>query len=249
MAQQKVISEQAKPTQLAIVQLEEVLNLVGKLDNDLLANKKEVANTLVNSIEALKKTLSLDLVDPENKKNINNAMDYLRRTLELMQDGHQKSPDLTSATETVAKMLAVLYPVLKNLENPAKAPERPSKTAPDSPFLERRTAPRTEIEADIGFQSETNFFMGFTEDISTGGLFIATYDIRPLGTSLCVNFTLPNGHLVSGVGIVRWLREYNETTPDTPPGMGIQFEGLPESDKEAIHSFIEERPAIFYDDD
>jgi len=249
MAQQDGKTEPGSPTQSAIVQLNEVVDEIGKFDTDLLPNKQQVMDSLTGAVSALSSIETIDMGDPEYKNGVEATMDHLRRTLELMQAGERKSDELTAATETVAKTLAIMYPILKSIEKPARIPERPSKLPPDSPFKERRAAPRAEIEADIGFQSETNFFMGFTEDISTGGLFIATYDVRPMGSSLNINFTLPNGHLVSAEGIVRWVREYNETTPDTPPGMGVQFENLQPVDKEAIHSFIEERPAMFYDND
>jgi uncharacterized protein (TIGR02266 family) len=103
------------------------------------------------------------------------------------------------------------------------------------------------IEADIGFQSDNNFFTGFSEDISTGGIFIATYDNRPIGSRLAINFTLPDGHLVSAVGVVRWLREHNDSTPDVQPGMGVQFTGLSDDDRHRINSFLGVREPMFYD--
>jgi uncharacterized protein (TIGR02266 family) len=155
---------------------------------------------------------------------------------------------VASATSNIAKTLAVLYPISKMQENPPKLPSAPQKTEEKTPEVERRAAPRMEIEAEIGFQSETNFFTGFTEDISTGGIFIATYDTREIGDRLSVNFTLPNGHLIAADGIVRWVREFNERTPDTMPGMGVQFESLGADDEEAIRGFVAQRQPLFYDE-
>ena len=95
----------------------------------------------------------------------------------------------------------------------------------------------------------TNFFTGFSQDISTGGIFIATFDILAMGARLNVNFTVPGGPVLSVDGVVRWVREYNETTPDVEPGMGVQFEGLNADDQGAINKFMEQNPPIFFDDE
>ena len=180
---------------------------------------------------------------------VNSAMNHLRDSLAELQQNPQSSELLEAPMKTIARTLAILYPLSKFGESKIPAnPTQPRESVPQH-IRDRRQARRMAIEAEVGFQSDTNFFMGFSEDVSTGGLFISTYDIRPIGAILNLNFTLPDGHLISVDGVVRWVREYNETTPDTPPGMGIQFEGLAPEDKEAIDMFIEQRPAIFYDDE
>ncbi len=148
----------------------------------------------------------------------------------------------------MARSLAVLYPLSEIGES--RAPRHPAAGRKPVPpqIIERRRTPRAAVDAEVGFQSDTNFFMGFSEDVSAGGLFIATYDVRPIGSVINLNFTLPGGHLISVDGVVRWVREYNETAPDITPGMGIQFEKLLGDDKEAIEAFINERPAMFYVD-
>ena len=40
--------------------------------------------------------------------------------------------------------------------------------------------------------------------------------------------------------------EYNETTPDLSPGMGVQFEALSEADIKSIRSFLRKRAPMFY---
>jgi len=101
---------------------------------------------------------------------------------------------------------------------------------------------------EIGFQSETNFFTGFSMDISSGGLFVATYDVPEVGTRVNVNFGLPSGPLMSIDGTVRWVREFNPAAPETTPGMGVQFERLDPADERAINEYIDKHQTMFYDE-
>lgn len=123
--------------------------------------------------------------------------------------------------------------------NPPERRSRPSFAG------DRRSSPRVAIEAEIGLNSETNFYLGFTEDLSDGGLFIATYDVLQVGAKLTVRFQLPEGQEVVANGRVVWVRDAHE---DVAPGMGIQFESLRPDDRAAILSFIELRPALFYEE-
>ena len=109
---------------------------------------------------------------------------------------------------------------------------------------DRRSSPRIAIEAELGFESETNFFNGFSEDLSDGGLFIATYNVLPIGREIIVKFGLPEGREITTEARVVWVREPHG---DVSPGMGVQFLDLDEEDHAAILRFIEERPPVFYD--
>jgi uncharacterized protein (TIGR02266 family) len=109
---------------------------------------------------------------------------------------------------------------------------------------DRRSSPRIAVEAELGFQSETNFFNGFSEDLSDGGLFIATYNVLPIGSELTVTFGLPEGREITAEGRVAWVREPHG---DVSPGMGIRFTELGDDDHAAILRFIGERPPVFYD--
>jgi uncharacterized protein (TIGR02266 family) len=205
----------------------------------------------VSHMMAIKKSLS-DLrekspTEPGFVKGASKAIDHSRAALESLQSVSSET-NLEEAARSVARTLAILHAFSKAAES--KAPPRPTEPIPiPKHIVERRAAPRATIEAEIGFQSDTNFFTGFSEDISTGGLFLATFDLRPIGSRLNVNFTMPGGHFISVDGYVRWVREYNELNPEVTPGMGIQFENLHPQDKEAIDSFIHQRGPLFYDGD
>lgn len=179
---------------------------------------------------------------------VGQAMEHLRSTLELMQDVRGEDPALTEATKTIARTLALLYPISKVQERQSLMPGAPpARIGREMPHDPRRSVQRFTLDTEIGFQSETNFYTGFTGDISEGGLFVETYDFRPVGSSLCINFTLPDGELVSAEGVVRWIREPNASSPSMPPGMGVQFTLLKPEHREAINRFLTQRDPLFYE--
>ena len=47
------------------------------------------------------------------------------------------------------------------------------------------------MKVEVDHQSEHNFFTGFMENISSGGLFVATYGLMEIGQRLEVSFTVP----------------------------------------------------------
>lgn len=98
--------------------------------------------------------------------------------------------------------------------------------------------------------SENNFYTGFTENISDGGVFMATYDCLELGTRFMFQLTLPDGGPpIIAQGEVRWLREYNRANESITPGMGVSFLKLDPRDAARIQHFIEnQRDSIFIPD-
>ena len=115
--------------------------------------------------------------------------------------------------------------------------------------IERRRFPRKPLQVEVGVYTETNFYQGFSENISEGGIFVATYDIKPTGEVIELEFKLPGEEEPIRVkGEVRWVREYNPANPDMIPGMGIQFIELSEEAGKKIEKFIrEQREPYFYD--
>jgi uncharacterized protein (TIGR02266 family) len=91
--------------------------------------------------------------------------------------------------------------------------------------------------------------MGLTENISEGGLFIATHLFKPIGTPIAVTLKLPNSpEPFTATGTVRWIRQYSETS-DTDPGMGVRFEELTPQQTALIREFVAARTPLFHDED
>jgi uncharacterized protein (TIGR02266 family) len=112
----------------------------------------------------------------------------------------------------------------------------------------RRQHSRFAVELDVSISSDHNFYAGFTENLSAGGIFVATHVLKPVGSviELCV-FLPDSQRTVRGKGEVRWVRSYNEHN-NVPPGMGISFIELEAGCEHAIAEFLSNREPLFYDD-
>lgn len=98
-------------------------------------------------------------------------------------------------------------------------------------------------------ESDHNFYTGLVQDISRGGVFVATHDLRPIGTTYVLRLRLPGVDAgVVAEAVVRWVREASAHS-DAPAGMGLQFVALSPEAHAAIHEFLRRRESIFYDVD
>ncbi len=102
----------------------------------------------------------------------------------------------------------------------------------------RRVFPRLDMEVNVDLFSADTFFTGFTENISEGGLFIATSASFPLGERLRVRLSLMGGDPQEYLVVVCWVR------PDggingLPGGMGVQFLDLPERERTRLQKFVD----------
>jgi uncharacterized protein (TIGR02266 family) len=138
--------------------------------------------------------------------------------------------------------------LLRNQAEEKKKMPYPSTRVAKAPVqkqLERRRSPRVALETNVGLISESNFYTGFSQDISEGGLFVATYALRPVGTSVVVRFAVDEVE-IEAPGRVRWQRDPRNS--DVPPGMGIEFEGLDAVAEEAIRRFVTLREPLFHEE-
>ncbi len=113
----------------------------------------------------------------------------------------------------------------------------------------RRQFSRYKVELDVSLGSDHNFYVGFVENMSAGGVFIATHMLRAVGEVFDITIHIPSSDaMISGTGEVRWVREYSERS-NVPPGMGVRFIHLEPGSIEAIEQFLARREPIFYDED
>jgi len=120
---------------------------------------------------------------------------------------------------------------------------------PDQDPKGRRHHTRYGVELTVSLGSAHNFYQGLAENLSEGGLFIATHTPRPVGELLEFTVNLPDGgEAIRGTGQVRWVRDYHEES-DAAPGMGLRFVAIAEPDLKRIRAFLEHREPLFFDDD
>ena len=112
-----------------------------------------------------------------------------------------------------------------------------------------RIADRVGVQVRVDLRSENTFFTGFSENISEGGLFIATEAPHEIGDELDVELSLMGGgHRIAQKVVVRWIRPA-EAAGGLPAGMGVQFIELTTHQQDALQEFVDSRikDTLFYD--
>jgi uncharacterized protein (TIGR02266 family) len=121
-----------------------------------------------------------------------------------------------------------------------------------SPEQRRSDRIPVEIEVHVTPSSDHNFYTGFTQNISEGGLFIATNHVLPIGTELSFEFRVDKEPgTISAEGVVCWVREHESLrSGDVHTGMGVRFNTLDEETQKRVNRFIERRrESLFFDPD
>ncbi len=210
---------------------------------------------LVDSLDALIQHLAqaqgklfpaskLDAKEPAAIDMMRRAMDYLAQALKVLQEINSEGDAVDQAASAIAQSLKILHPAVK------EAKEAAIRMSSMPPKMDKDTAPPhlVDVNTMLNMNTDHQFYNGFSENIEEGGIFVATFDPKEVGAKVVVNFKLPGGHAVTAQGVVQFVREYNQMTPETAPGMGVRFTALMRDDKEAIESYLQQRAPMFYDD-
>ncbi|MFN0062252.1 MAG: TIGR02266 family protein [Myxococcaceae bacterium] len=123
-----------------------------------------------------------------------------------------------------------------------------TRTSPPALPSVRTQVPRVQMQASVDLKSDSNFYVGFSTNLSEGGLFIATVQCPPKGTPVDLQFSIPGGQVLRVQGVVRWVREVNDKNPEIFPGVGVQFVSPSPAALEVIRSFVQKREPMFYPD-
>lgn len=120
-------------------------------------------------------------------------------------------------------------------------------------FSDKRTSERINREINVNFEVSVdgphNFFAGFTQDISKGGVFLATHQVYPIGTKMKLSFEIEGVHIEVDA-VVRWARKpENLSGSDLHPGMGLQFIDPDEKIVAVFEKFLEKKEPLLIDED
>lgn len=111
----------------------------------------------------------------------------------------------------------------------------------------RREFKRIEVSLGLTMTSESNFFVGFADNISDGGLFVATQQLVTEGSEVELELRLPDGgEPVRARAEVRWQRHAQDLPNGALPGFGARFIDLPEESRARLDAFLKEREPLFY---
>lgn len=107
---------------------------------------------------------------------------------------------------------------------------------------------RFPFRLEIRYEGEHRSYTGVGENLSLGGLFVATQFAADLGDLLELGFHIPGlDQQISVTCRVRWIRSYEPDQPDVPPGLGVEFYGLTDEVSEAITIFVHNREETFFE--
>jgi uncharacterized protein (TIGR02266 family) len=245
----------------------EALQKDPKVPKEVLAVAENLAGAVGALFEAERASSDLD-----GKSSVKHAMGSLSQTMALLQDVKSDHEGITIATKALAQVMSKLYPLATVPTMRPSAPVSPTQVAnaptvqavPAAPAVPKvaaapkpapasvarpvpvRSGPREKMEANVGATTESNFFVGFSGEISEGGVFVATYATFPLGTPVEVLVTLPGGYESTVTGSVRFVRDPMDM--DSEPGIGVRFDSLTSEQRDLVLRFIRKRPPLFYDD-
>lgn len=109
-------------------------------------------------------------------------------------------------------------------------------------------------EVSLGTHSISNLYQGLVGNdiVENGGIFVATYNVLPLGQRVALRILFPGGNQIDALGVVHWIREargrMGETSETVHPGYGARFVEISKEGRDLVHRYAQNREPIFYDD-
>jgi len=101
---------------------------------------------------------------------------------------------------------------------------------------EMRKTPRLPVEVKVDYRTVGRFITDFSQNVSSGGLFIKTSAPLGVGEKVRIRLTLPDGDAPFALdGVVRWVADRQG---DHTPGMGIEFLNFDEDARRRVEALI-----------
>jgi hypothetical protein len=203
-----------------------------------------VLASLRTSLALLQEVQNLD--EPASQRAMRAVAAALSRVLEIERapDGPERKPtwntrwaDVGSATQS------------GDLDSPQR--EQGPARAGGSVMSAPDELSRCDVEAALGVHSATHFYKGLSggDVIAAGGLFVATYQLPPIGQKLHLRISMPGGFAFEATGVVAWTREAPENARSAgSPGFGAQLSEINAEGLELIERYVRNREPLFHDD-
>ena len=156
----------------------------------------------------------------------------------------------SAAFHAPARLVPVAAAPAPQTASLAKPPPRPKRPPPLPAPQGEPQAPQVAMAVEVDFGGDTNLFVGFSENISEGGVFMATYAPRKVGERFPIKFTLPGHHRAIACEVeVSWVvtpATLDDASRGTVPGMGLRFLDLAATDRDTLTRFISQREPLFF---
>jgi uncharacterized protein (TIGR02266 family) len=102
----------------------------------------------------------------------------------------------------------------------------------------------------LGDEASPTFWTGLARNISSGGLFVNTYNIPAIGASVDVRFKLPGAaEALRLQAEVVWTRDEKVADDPNHVGFGARFLGLTREAEAALNLYLKKIETIFHDVD
>lgn len=109
--------------------------------------------------------------------------------------------------------------------------------------LQDRAAPRCNARLRVHYGvPPQELLQNYSVNLSTGGMFLETWQVLPLDTPISLEFSLDEGRIINCKAKVVWVNAPDLILkPLLPVGMGLQFIDMPLDQLHAIREFIEQK--------
>lgn len=225
--------------------------------------QRQLKAKLSKLYDEIKAELNFDLTlkDLVSKREVwkTDIINYLRRACRhlLTADVYQLSQteqvdQLLQAELMIRHLIESLQAELTEFVSPEIDDEMDAQIAWDAVSQEMQYCPFTrhgdDVKVIVDHQSETNFFADISDDLESGGVFVATYDVLSVGKDLNVRLVIPGSGLFRLEGTVSWIRDVDTCADgNISPGMGISFKKMHPAPMRAIEQFMTEREPLYFE--
>ena len=164
---------------------ENIAQAVGALfEAERASSEPDGKSSVKSALGTLSQTLAL-LQDVRGEHaGIDTATETLAKSMSLLfplTTAPTRHPPAAKSSEPISVPKAPATPSFTQPAStqPAPSPAVPAQPArkPSEPGYRDSAVQREQIEANLGATTESNFYVGFSGEISQGGVFIATYNI------------------------------------------------------------------------
>lgn len=104
-------------------------------------------------------------------------------------------------------------------------------------------APRVQVCLLVSFEADSCFYVGLTENLSEGGVFVATRAVRSVGSRIDLGIMIPEEEPLRARGTVIWVRPASGQRKGSMPGMGIRFDRVASYERARIRDLAQAHDA------
>lgn len=98
------------------------------------------------------------------------------------------------------------------------------------------------VRVRLRYPDVDTFIEKFAPNVTRGGIFLASRDPRPVGSTVRFELLLREGPpVLCGEGRVTWVKEFNADEPHRPYGMGVQFTAVDRNSRPVLERLLQKR--------